>query len=108
MNQGLFKEVSRVIQASFKGVLKGCHGRFKDVFGNFHGCFQSVSKVFQGSFKKMFKVLCCMALIAATQEEGGLVIDCNEEDIFAENCPIPFSEDIRGLLFCKNIIQFCL
>ena len=39
--------------------------------------FKGVSRMFQGSFKKTFlvflKVSCCMALIAASQAEGGLV-----------------------------------
>ena len=46
----------------------------------FQGCFmilKAVSKVFQGSFKKNFKVFrksfMCMALIAASRPEGGLV-----------------------------------
>ena len=40
--------------------------------------FKGVSRVFQGSFKKTFKVFqksfMCMALIAASRAEGGLVI----------------------------------
>ena len=45
----------------------------------FQGCFmiKGVSRVFQGSFKKTFKVFqesfMCMALIAASRAEGGLV-----------------------------------
>ena len=46
----------------------------------FQGCFmifKDVSRGFQGSFKKTFKmfqkVSCCMALIAASRAEGGLV-----------------------------------
>ena len=49
----------------------------------FQGCFkgvsmiEGVSRVFQGSFKKTFKVFqksfMCMALIAASRAEGGLV-----------------------------------
>ena len=48
----------------------------------FQGCvmiFKGVSRVFQGSFKKTLrffkkKVSCCMALIAASRAEGGLVL----------------------------------
>ena len=46
----------------------------------FQGCFmiKGVSRVFQGSFKKTFKVFqesfMCMALIAASRAEGGLVL----------------------------------
>ena len=57
---------------------------FKDeeVSRMFPGCFmifKGVSRVFQGSFKIAFKVFkkvsCCMALIAASRAEGGLVCD---------------------------------
>ena len=45
----------------------------------FQRCFQSVSKVSLGSFKKLSrcfkKVSCCMALIAASRAEGGLVFE---------------------------------
>ena len=48
----------------------------------FHGCLMiiGVSRVFQGSFKKTFKVFqksfMCMAIIAASRAEGGLVQEC--------------------------------
>ena len=51
----------------------------------FQGCFmiKGVSRVFQGSFKKTFKVFqesfLCMALIAASRAEGGLVIFKQDE-----------------------------
>ena len=49
---------------------------FHDVQGYFM-IFKGVSRVFQGSFKKTFKVFqksfMCMALIAASRAEGGLV-----------------------------------
>ena len=47
------------------------------VFHEFQGCFmifKSVSRLFQGSFQGVSKeVSCCMALIAASRAEGGLV-----------------------------------
>ena len=44
----------------------------------FHGCFKGVSRVFQISVKCFKKVSCCMALIAASRAEGGLVLmTCN-------------------------------
>ena len=53
---------------------------FSMVFHDFHGCliiFTGVPRVFQGSFKKTLKVFqksfMCMALIAASRPEGGLV-----------------------------------
>ena len=49
---------------------------FDDIQGSFM-MFKGVSRVFQGSYKKTFKlfqkVSCCMALIAASRAEGGLV-----------------------------------
>ena len=43
----------------------------------FQGCLKGVYRLFQGSFNKTFKVLkkvsCCMAPIAASRAEGGLV-----------------------------------
>ena len=45
------------------------------VFHDFQGCFQSVSRRFQENFKGVSKkVPCCMALIAASRAEGGLVV----------------------------------
>ena len=51
------------------------------VFHDFQGffmIFKGVFRVFQGCFKRTFKVFqkrvsCCMALIAASRAEGGLV-----------------------------------
>ena len=47
-----------------------------NVFHDFHGV-SGFSRVFQGCFKKTFKVFqksfMCMALIAASRAEGGLV-----------------------------------
>ena len=51
----------------------------EEISSMFQGCFmiKGVSRVFQGSFKKTFKVFqksfMCMALIAASRAEGGLV-----------------------------------
>ena len=40
----------------------------------FHGCFKSFSKKFQENVSGVSKkVSCCMALIAASRAEGGLV-----------------------------------
>ena len=40
----------------------------------FHGCFKSFSKKFQENVQGVSKkVSCCMALIAASRAEGGLV-----------------------------------
>ena len=86
-------DVSRKLQGRLKGVLREVLGCFKEVSRVFHeslmeeevsrmfqGCFmifKDVSRVFQGSFKKTFKVFqkvsSCMALIAASRAEGGLV-----------------------------------
>ena len=52
----------------------------EEVSRMFQGCFmifKGVPRVFEGSLKKSFKVFqkrCCMALIAASRAEGGLVI----------------------------------
>ena len=56
----------------FQGKFQG-EGSFKDVlrvFHDFQGCFQSVSRKLSRCLKK---VSCCMALIAASRAEGGLV-----------------------------------
>ena len=71
--QGCCKEVSRVFHEIFK------EEEVSWVFYDFQGCFKSVSKVFQGNLKNTIsrcfkKVSCCMALIAASQAEGGLVL----------------------------------
>ena len=43
----------------------------------FHGCFKSFSKKFQENVQGVSKkVSCCMALIAASRAEGGLVLIC--------------------------------
>ena len=65
------------------GVLRGLrvfHESFKAKEVSSMGCFmifKGVSRLFQGSFNKTFKVLkkvsCCMAPIAASRAEGGLV-----------------------------------
>ena len=79
---GSFKGVSRKFQGCFIKVSKMFHKSFKDeeVSRKFRRCFmifKGVSRVFQGSFKKTSKcfkkVSCCMALIAASRAEGGLV-----------------------------------
>ena len=52
----------------------------EEISSMFQGSFmiKGVSRVFQGSFKKTFKVFkesfMCMALIAASRAEGGLVL----------------------------------
>ena len=69
-----FKEVSRAFQLSLEGVSRGISRTFK-------GCFMEVSMLFpkclkevSRQFSRCFKVVsCCMALIAATRAEGGLV-----------------------------------
>ena len=71
--QECFKEVSRVFHESFidEEVLSMFRGRFV--------IFKGFCRMFQGSFKIAFKVFkkvsCCMALIAASRAEGGLVCD---------------------------------
>ena len=91
--KGCFGEVITVFPGTFKGVLKEVsrvfHKRFKEedalrLFHDFQWCFQSVPecfKVFQRCFKEILrelarcfqKVSCCMALIAASRADGGLV-----------------------------------
>ena len=45
------------------------------VFCDFQGYFQSVLRKFQESFQGVSKkVSCCMALIAASRADGGLVV----------------------------------
>ena len=77
----MIKGVSRVFQGSFKKTCKVFKESFmeEEISRMFQGCFmiKGVSRVFQGSFKKTFKVFqesfMCMALIAASRAEGGLV-----------------------------------
>ena len=70
--QGCFKEVSRVFQVSFKGV------SWKR---KFQGCFlnsvSGFSRMFPECFKEVSRKLYCLALIAASRAEGGLVAQCN-------------------------------
>ena len=76
--QECFKEVSRVFHESVKDISR--------VFHNFQGCFQSVSRKFQENFQGVSKkVLCCMALIAASQAEEGLVGFCIVELLASSN-----------------------
>ena len=77
MFQGSFKSVSRKFQECFKEVLRVFQGSVKGV-----SCFreEEVSRMFH-DFLRAFtecsrcfkKNLCCMALIAASRAEGGLV-----------------------------------
>ena len=87
MFQGCFTEDSRVFQGSFKGVSRMFQGCFKKVLRVFHENFKGVSRKFQGCFKEVprkgvsRKVSCCMALIAASRAEGGLVFLAAGENI---------------------------
>ena len=80
INSGLYRtihEVSRAFQASLKGFQEAVKNGSRLVLG----CFNGVSRVLQLCFKDVSKkcsmclkeVSCCMALIAATGAEGGLV-----------------------------------
>ena len=60
-----FKEISKVFQGSLGGFKEGIEKLVSQVF---QGSFKGMSKILQGSF-----VLCCMALIAASRAEVGLV-----------------------------------
>ena len=85
IHQDCFKKISKEFQESFNGGFKRVSRKFqysfKCVSWKFQGCFQRGCKVFQKNlvdvsrvFQRRFKeVLCCLALIAATQAEGGLV-----------------------------------
>ena len=82
MFQGWFKHVLKKLQGYFKSAWKEsfkCVPRKfpkcpKQVSRLFQGNFNNVSKVFQSSFKGVLrKFCCCIALIAATRAEGGLV-----------------------------------
>ena len=53
------REVSQMFQGCFTEISGVCQEFFKDVSRKFQGCFKKVS--------------CCMALIAASRAEGGLV-----------------------------------
>ena len=90
-----FKEVSRLFLENFTE---------EEVSRMFQWCFmifKGVSRVFHGSFKKTFKVfqkiLYCMALIAASRAEGGLVstvfpqIDIDKLDLINLSCQLDFS-----------------
>ena len=55
----------------FKEVSREFHGSFKGVPRVFQRCFKEVSRKLSGCFKKFS---CCMALIAASRAEGGLVL----------------------------------
>ena len=75
-----FKGVIRVFQESFKGLkrslkvvsrkFQGCFMIFKGVPRVFQRCFKEASIKLSGCFKK---VSGCLALIAASRAEGGLV-----------------------------------
>ena len=56
-----------MFQESFNGVSGKLHGCYMKVLG----CFKEASRKLSGCFKK---VSCCMALIAASRAEGGLVL----------------------------------
>ena len=64
------------IEGCFNGVYGGLQGYLKEVQRVFEG------RVFQGRYKGVSRDLfcCCMAIITATQAEGGLVfhfdLDC--------------------------------
>ena len=73
--QECFKEVSRVFHETLKeeevsSMFQGCFNIFKYVSRMFQKCFKDVSGKLSRCFKK---VSCCMALIAASRAEGGLV-----------------------------------
>ena len=82
MFQGSFKGLKRsfkVVSRKFRGCFMKVSRRwkfqgffmiFKGVPGVFQRCFKKVSRKLSGCFKK---VSCCMALIAASRAEGGLV-----------------------------------
>ena len=61
-----FKKVTRLFQECYKCVEKGASKVFQASPKGVLGKFQGLSIVFQ-------RYLCCMALIAATQAEGGHV-----------------------------------
>ena len=73
MFQGSLKVISRKFQGCFEGVLRVFQGSFNGV--------EEVSRAFQISYMEdsrtlsrcFKKVSCCMALIAASRAEGGLV-----------------------------------
>ena len=75
--QGLFKEVSSVFQASFKGVEEGVKVILRESLGSYKGglrVFQRYIKEVLRKYSRCYKeVSCCMALIAATRAEGGIV-----------------------------------
>ena len=76
-------DISRKLQERLKGVLRVFLGSFKGVSRVSHESFmgEEVSWMFQAFFKEVSrkrsrclkKVSCCMALIAASRAEGGLV-----------------------------------
>ena len=59
------------MKVSRRWKFQGCFMIFKGVPRVFQRCFKDVSIKLSGCFKK---VSCCMALIAASRAEGGLVI----------------------------------
>ena len=84
MFHGCYMEISRVFHKCFRGVSEKFHV-FLRVFqcsSIFDSMFTRSYNVFQWCFKEFSKkksrcvieVLCCMALIAATRADGGLVL----------------------------------
>ena len=79
-------------------------------------CNQGVSRVFQVSFKKTLKVFqkvsCCMALIAASRAEGGLVSAIYKDKILKLKSPLVFSSRIYvmndWLCFTRYLFRFTL
>ena len=75
----MFKVISQLLKRKvvsgkfrkFSTVLPGCLIVYQLSFMGVSKCFQKVSRVVQESFVLLF--CCCMAVIAATGTEGGLV-----------------------------------
>ena len=63
-----------IFQLSFEGVSRGFSRMFKGCFMEVSMLFPKCLKAVSRQFSRCFKVVsCCMALIAATRAEGGLV-----------------------------------